>query len=65
MGGPIRDQRYTTNAFWQMFGSAHPGGINAVLGDGSVRSISYTIPNPIFQLVCRRNDGLAVDISSF
>lgn len=65
MGGPIRDQRYGTNAFWQMFGAAHPGGINAVFGDGSVRSITYTIPNPIFQLVCRRNDGLAVDISGF
>lgn len=65
MGGPIRDQRYGTNAFWQMFGAAHPGGINAVFGDGSVRSISFTIPNPIFQLVCRRNDGLAVDISGF
>ena len=65
MGGPFRDQRYTTNAFWQMFGAAHPGGINATMGDGSVRSISYTIPNPIFQLVCRRNDGLSVDISGF
>jgi prepilin-type N-terminal cleavage/methylation domain-containing protein/prepilin-type processing-associated H-X9-DG protein len=65
MGGPIRDQRYGTNAFWQMFGSAHPGGINAVMGDGSVRGISYTIPNPVFQVVCRRNDGLLVDLSGF
>jgi prepilin-type N-terminal cleavage/methylation domain-containing protein/prepilin-type processing-associated H-X9-DG protein len=65
MGGPVHDQRYGTNAYWQMFGSAHPSGINAVFGDGSVRSISYTIPNPIFQIVCRRSDGLLIDLSGF
>src|SRR5262245_47980572 len=39
MNGPIRDQPYTTNAYWQMFGSAHSSGINAVFADGSVKHI--------------------------
>ena len=31
-GGPIRDQRFTRPPhWWQMFGSAHPSGINAVV----------------------------------
>jgi prepilin-type processing-associated H-X9-DG protein len=48
-----------------MFGSAHPNGINAVFADGSVRPIGYTIPNPIFQLVCRKDDGLNIDLTGF
>jgi prepilin-type N-terminal cleavage/methylation domain-containing protein/prepilin-type processing-associated H-X9-DG protein len=65
MSGPIKDQPYTTIAYWQMFGSAHTNGINAVFADGSVKAISFTIPNPIFQLLCRKNDGLVVDLSGF
>lgn len=65
MGGPVRDQVYTTIAYWQMFGSAHAAGINAVFADGSVKLVSYTTPNPIFQLLCRKNDGLVVDLSGF
>jgi prepilin-type processing-associated H-X9-DG protein len=63
--GPIRDKLYATSAWWQMFGSAHPGGLNLCLADGSVRSVSYTIPNAVFQLVARKDDGLTVDIGSF
>jgi prepilin-type N-terminal cleavage/methylation domain-containing protein/prepilin-type processing-associated H-X9-DG protein len=65
MSGPIRDQFYTTVAYWQMFGSAHPNGINAAFADGSVKSVPYTIPNGIFQLLCRKSDGLVVDLSGF
>jgi prepilin-type N-terminal cleavage/methylation domain-containing protein/prepilin-type processing-associated H-X9-DG protein len=61
MYGPIPDQPLANIAYWQMFGSAHPEGINAVFADGSVRTISYTISNPIFQLLCRKNDGLVID----
>jgi len=64
-GGPIRDQRFKTTAWWQMFGSPHPAGINAVFGDGSVRSVSFNIPNPIFQLICRKDDGLQIDLTGF
>jgi len=63
--GPIRDQRFQTTAWWQMFGSAHPSGINAVFADGSVRLMAYSIPNPIFQLVCRKDDGLNIDLTGF
>jgi len=62
---PNRDKAYATTAWWQGFGSAHPNGINAVFADGSVRSISYTIPSPIMVLISRKDDGLVVDIGSF
>jgi prepilin-type processing-associated H-X9-DG protein len=65
MAGPVPDQVYTNNAFWQMFGSAHANGINAVFSDGSVKSIPYTIPNGIFQLLCRKGDGVPVDLTGF
>jgi prepilin-type N-terminal cleavage/methylation domain-containing protein/prepilin-type processing-associated H-X9-DG protein len=70
MNGPIPDKRYPpappqAPAWWQMFGGPHPGGLSVALADGSVRSISFTIPNPIFQLVVRKNDGLMIDIGGF
>jgi prepilin-type processing-associated H-X9-DG protein len=57
MFGPIPDQRLDRIAYWLMFGSAHTGGINAVFADGSVRPVSYTISNPVFQHLCRKDDG--------
>jgi prepilin-type N-terminal cleavage/methylation domain-containing protein/prepilin-type processing-associated H-X9-DG protein len=65
MAGPVRDQPYGNVAYWQMFGSAHPSGINAVFADGSVKMISYSVPNAVFQLLCRKNDGLVVDLAGF
>jgi prepilin-type processing-associated H-X9-DG protein len=64
-GGPHRDSYPPIQAGWQMFGSAHPNGINAVFGDGSVRSISYGVPNAVFQLLCRKSDGLIVNLEGF
>jgi len=40
--------------------SAHTGGVNALLGDGSVRFISNSISTLTFQLVGNRNDGQPV-----
>jgi prepilin-type N-terminal cleavage/methylation domain-containing protein len=65
MYGPVRDQRYGAIAYWQMFGSAHPTAINAAYTDGSIRSISYTVPNPLFQIICRKDDGMLVDLTGF
>jgi hypothetical protein len=65
MYGPIPDKPYRNIAFWQMFGSAHQAGINGALADGSVRRVSFQIPNPIFQLMCRKDDGIAVELSNF
>ena len=68
-GTPKRDARYpaspTNLAWWQMFGGPHPGGLSIALGDGSVRSLGWTVPGAVFQLVARKNDGLQLDISSF
>jgi prepilin-type processing-associated H-X9-DG protein len=61
MYGPVRDQPLETLAYWQMFGSAHSEAINAAFADGSVRAISYAIANPVFQLLCRKDDGQSID----
>ena len=43
------------------FGSPHSGGFNAVLCDGSVRTISYSIDADTFQYLGNRRDGQAID----
>jgi prepilin-type processing-associated H-X9-DG protein len=63
MNGPYPDTN-PGSANWQMFGSAHPNGINAVFADGSVHPIKYGISNAIFQVLVRINDGIVVDMSS-
>jgi prepilin-type N-terminal cleavage/methylation domain-containing protein/prepilin-type processing-associated H-X9-DG protein len=71
---PLRDRPYMQNPDgtwvasddkWKNFGSAHPGGLNAVFADGSVRSLSYTIPTAVFQVLARRDSGLIADPSGF
>lgn len=47
------------------FGSAHSGGCNFALCDGSVRSISYTIEAKLHALLGHRKDGEPVDASKF
>ena len=39
------------------FGAPHPGAMNAVFADGSVRRIRYDVSLGVFQDVCRPNDG--------
>ncbi len=65
MYGPVPDQPLDKLAYWQMFGSAHPQGVNAVFADGSVRQIGYSIANSVFQLLCRKDDGQTIDMSIF
>lgn len=48
-------------SFEQGFGSAHPGIINSVYGDGSVHTISDSIDDHVFRNLCERSDGLVVD----
>ena len=45
------------------FGSAHPAGFNAVLCDGSVRTISYSIDMEIHSYLGNRKDGKPIDAS--
>lgn len=39
------------------FGSSHPTGFNACMGDGSVRHISYSVNATVFNRAAVRNDG--------
>jgi len=39
------------------YGSAHPGGFNVVMCDGSVRTVSYNIDTATFGHLCNRRDG--------
>jgi prepilin-type N-terminal cleavage/methylation domain-containing protein len=60
---PIPDSRGSPYG-WDgyMFGSAHSAGINAVLADGSVRMISYSIDPAMFNFLGHRADGAVVKI---
>jgi len=42
----------------ERFGSAHPGGLNFVLCDGSVRTVNYEIDPITHRLLGNRNDGM-------
>jgi hypothetical protein len=42
------------------FGSSHPGAFNALLSDGSVRSIRYSVSTTIFTRFGNRKDGQAM-----
>jgi prepilin-type processing-associated H-X9-DG protein len=47
------------------FGSSHPGRINALLADGSVRSILYTIDPYVFSYLGNRSDGQVISSNDF
>jgi prepilin-type N-terminal cleavage/methylation domain-containing protein/prepilin-type processing-associated H-X9-DG protein len=47
------------------FGSAHPSGINAVFGDGSVRMINYSVRDEVFNALGHKSDGLVINASDF
>jgi len=47
------------------FGSAHSSGFNAVMTDGSVRSISYGINNTVLRALSTRAGGEVVDSNAF
>jgi prepilin-type N-terminal cleavage/methylation domain-containing protein len=54
---PLPDYRAPTGDGAGLFGSSHIAGINALLADGSVRSITYSINKLTFQLVGNESDG--------
>ncbi|NQT12757.1 MAG: DUF1559 domain-containing protein [Planctomycetes bacterium] len=53
---PSSDPAGCTASCGYDFGSAHPGGANFLLGDGSVRNISYTIDRQTFAWLGDRRD---------
>jgi prepilin-type N-terminal cleavage/methylation domain-containing protein len=48
---------FDPDASMSQFGSSHVGGMNGVLGDGSVRLIRYNPSSTSFKSLCIRNDG--------
>ena len=54
----------TSRAFGFSFGAAHPGGINAVFVDDSVRVISFSVNPEVFNALGNRADGEALDLTS-
>jgi prepilin-type processing-associated H-X9-DG protein len=70
--GPSRDIDVTTDPPFtdpdsglNQFGSSHPGGINAVLADGSVRQVRFNPDPTAFTYLCRREDGHVVNLNDF
>jgi prepilin-type N-terminal cleavage/methylation domain-containing protein len=45
-----------------IFGSSHPGGLTALLCDGSTRFISFNINATTWQYLCCRNDGKSITL---
>jgi prepilin-type N-terminal cleavage/methylation domain-containing protein/prepilin-type processing-associated H-X9-DG protein len=62
-----RPSDYTYNSagrpFEKGFGSPHPGGVNAVFGDGSTRSISDSVDLFLLNRLGKRSDGNVIDMS--
>jgi prepilin-type N-terminal cleavage/methylation domain-containing protein len=63
---PQPDSMHPTSAsptFWSTrFGGSHPGVVNMVLGDGSVRGINFSIAAATWMNVCLINDGNPVTL---
>ncbi|AMV26835.1 hypothetical protein VT84_20715 [Gemmata sp. SH-PL17] len=54
-----------TTAWRRYFGSAHTGGLNAVMGDGSVRFVRFNVDPISWMRVCVIDDGQVIDASQF
>jgi prepilin-type N-terminal cleavage/methylation domain-containing protein len=51
--------------YYDYWGSAHDGGFNVALSDGSVRMLPYSIPLPVLQALSHKSDGVVIDGSVF
>ena len=47
------------------FGSSHPGGVQFVFADGSVRRVTYGVAGDIFATICHISDGRHVSESDY
>jgi len=59
------DPDLSTNDIGMCTGSAHPAGVHAAFGDGSVRNISYDIDRELYNRLGHRSDGFAVNMDDF
>jgi prepilin-type N-terminal cleavage/methylation domain-containing protein/prepilin-type processing-associated H-X9-DG protein len=62
---PAADYRAATGDGELRFGASHPGGFNALLADGSVRKLSFSIDSTVFRLLGERADGQALNGDAF
>jgi hypothetical protein len=65
---PVHNTGTSGSVGWRsafLFGSAHPAGINALMGDGSVRIISYTVNANTFNALGHISDGTVINASDF
>jgi prepilin-type N-terminal cleavage/methylation domain-containing protein/prepilin-type processing-associated H-X9-DG protein len=53
---PLQDFKSSASDDYH-FGSAHPTGMNAAFGDGSVRVITYSVDPVQFMRACHKSDG--------
>lgn len=74
--GPNPSRTIAAELYWEPgFGSAHTGVMNAVFGDGSVRSVrmsigtsgnkDYNDSTSVLYRLCRRDDGATVNPGDF
>lgn len=47
------------------FGSAHPGGLNALFSDGSVKFVKFTVDPNSFRKMCVADDGEVLSADNF
>ncbi len=47
------------------FGSTHQSGVNVMLADGSVKTLSFLISSEVLRRICGRNDGKIVSSQEF
>lgn len=62
---PAPDYSSPTGDGEKLFGGSHPGAINIVLVDGSVRSLAYTIDSETFERLGHCSDGQIISSGSF
>ena len=60
---PRQDTVGVDNPGYLAFGSAHPGGLNMAMCDGSVQTVTYDIDPLVHRFLANRLDGEAVSIT--
>ncbi|WP_166830693.1 DUF1559 domain-containing protein [Thalassoroseus pseudoceratinae] len=59
---PVVDEGGVSWTTWHpYFGSSHTGGMNACMGDGAVRLVSYTIDSEVMRRLSHSKDGLTIE----
>ena len=48
---------------WGVFGSAHPAGVNALFGDGSVHNVKFGVDPDVFNALGNMDDGTQRHVS--